>query len=116
MISIDSTASDTAIEIEALKRTAENMLELVPGDAITVSGPAADCLRDSLRGTVIEADLQGLCHRGGVNLLTGIAERQVATEALSCLPHDQLEIVKGWRSDAIAVHFVDARAVRPTLP
>ncbi|MPM20175.1 hypothetical protein SDC9_66604 [bioreactor metagenome] len=110
MISIDSTAADTVIEIEALSRTAPGMVQPVLGAAITVSGETAARLREGLRGTVFEADLQSLCHRNGVDLLTGIAEKQAATDALSCLPADLLEIVKEWQGDAIALHFVDARS------
>lgn len=109
MITIDSTATGTAIEIEPLNRTSQTMMTPVL-DAITVSGEAANHLREKLRGTVIEADLQSLCHRNGVDLLTGIAEKQPATDALSCLPADLYEIVKAWRADAIAVHFVDGRS------
>lgn len=87
------------------------LLDQIEGAKLTVpAGDPAAHLRDGLRGSVIERDLQSLCVReDGVDLLTGCALAADAMAALerAGLSPETLAQISGWAADEIAVHFID---------
>lgn len=111
---IDRTAFADQIEIWGMKRVTPITLDQIADAKLVVpAGDEAARLREGLRGSVVEADLQSLAEReDGANLLTGHGMKDEAIAALEYagLPTDMLAIIRGWDADEVAVHFVDVRS------
>lgn len=110
---MDRTPPGERIEIAGLKRVTPVLLDQIDSATLIVpAGRVAAHIRDGLRGSVIEADLQSLFAReDGVDLLTGCAPTDAAISALqrAGLSPDILARISGWKADEIAVHFIDGR-------
>lgn len=110
---LDRTLPGEQIEIVGLRRASPVLLEQIKGAKLTVpAGSAAAQLREGLRGSVIEDDLQSLCAReDGVDLLTGCATADDASATLqrAGLSADDLTQIGLWDADEIAVQFIDGQ-------
>ncbi|MFD1197000.1 hypothetical protein ACFQ3K_01475 [Brucella gallinifaecis] len=80
---------------------------------VVVENEEADRLREGLRGSVIEQDLQSLFQLDGIDMLTGTALAADCLDALrfAGLSADLLSAIESWSADRISVSFQDARTV-----